>query len=183
VAVASQMQPVPGTPTSRWHTYRRNLLGFAYCELGRLDEAERLLQECLQNWHELGDFVPADFCRLNLARVTWKRGRLEDAWREYQDVTAAFGRWNERRGMAYATEGLGRVAADLGRYAESARLLGAAQRLRESIGLRRDFADAEGFERAVDASCAALGPTYTSEWQAGYGISPDRVPHWISGLD
>ena len=183
VSFASQLEPTPRAFVTRLQAYQQNLLGFAYCELGKLDEAQHLLQEVLEAWQELGDLLFADFCRLNLARVTWKRGQLGQAWLEYQSVIAAFGRWNDVRGKAYAVEGLGRVAADLGRFTESARLLGAAQRLRDSLGLRRDFADDRAYAASVATCRNALDTVYDSEWQAGYGIPSGRVEIWVAGLE
>jgi tetratricopeptide (TPR) repeat protein len=158
------------------------MIGFASIELERLDEAEELIKQSQGLWLALGDSVYADFCNLNLARITWKRGDLEMAWNQYKDTVAALGEWNDRRGLAYAVEGLGRVAGDLENYSQSVQLLGAAQRLRESIGLQRDFADERVFARAVKAGCQALGPSYDFEWQAGYNIPPTRVLHWVKQL-
>jgi hypothetical protein len=179
---AHEMAPAIGKYWSRWQTYQRNLVGFASIELGRLDEAMEVLLEVERSWRELGDLLFVDFCRLSLARITWKRGNFEEAWHEYYDVALAFGRWNDRRGLAYATEGLGRIAADLSLFDQAARLLGASQRLRESLGLKRDFADDRAYEEAAAKSRSALGFTYETEWQAGFGVAPDRTAGWLGTL-
>jgi hypothetical protein len=182
LAYASDPEPSLAAFRSRMDAYRENLLALTYCELDRLDESADLLRRCQANWRELGDLILADFCRLSLARISWKRGDLGLAWTEYAEVTAAFERWTERRGLSYAIEGLGRVAVDQGRFALGARLLGASQRVRESIGLRRDFADEGVYRKAVQGAREALGTAYQDEWRAGYSIVPSRAPQWVAQL-
>ncbi len=182
VAAAEQMGSGLGAYTGRWQAYQRNLLGIAYCELGELDLAEEKLKLAQKSWQDLGDSIPVDFCRLSLARVAWKQGKLEHAWTEYQEVAARFGKWRDSRGTAYAAEGLGRVAADLGRFEVAARLLGGAQRICESIGLGRDYANTQATKHAEALCLRGLGSKYESEWQVGYRISPEQLPEWISTL-
>jgi hypothetical protein len=130
-------------------------------------------------WRDLGDGCYADFTHLNMARVAWKRGHLEEAWSKYRVVAGELGRWGNRRGLAYAVEGMGRVAADLGRFTDAARLLGAAHRLRESIGLSHDYADARVLEVAIGLAREGLGAAYATEWQAGHSVFPDRALQWL----
>lgn len=182
VAYATQIEPGVGDFHVRIEAYRRTLLGMAYCELGMLDEATSELQGALRNWRELGDLLIATFCRLSITRVIWKSGQLAEAWTEYHSAAAEFDAVGDLRGLAYAVEGLGRVSVGLGLHSQAAHLLGAAQRLRESIGLRRDFGDNKAFEEAVAGARKVLGQEFEPEWQAGYGIPPTRVAKWVAEI-
>lgn len=175
LAIATEIDPDVGAYQNRLRAYRNNLIGMSLCELDRLEEAEPVLKDVRRQWQELGDLPFVDYCRLNLARVTWKGGDLEGAWKEYRQIAAAFMDWDDQRGLAYAVEGLGRVSADQGRFKLAARFLGAAEGLRDSMGLRRDVADERAYERAVDKTCAALGNGYGTDWEAGYALAPDRI--------
>ncbi len=182
ISYAQQIEPGVGDYHVRNVAYRRTLLGMAYCELGMLEEATSELQAALRNWRDLGDLLIVNFCRLSLTRVTWKSGQLAEAWAEYHSAAAEFDAVGDPRGLAYAIEGLGRVSAGIGLYSRAAHLLGAAQRLRESIGLRRDFGDNQAFEEASALTRNGLGGDFESEWQAGYGVAPTRVAKWVADI-
>ncbi|MBV8720447.1 MAG: response regulator transcription factor [Chloroflexi bacterium] len=78
--------------------------------------------------------------------------------------------------LAECLEGLAVVAGLEGRFERAARLLGAAARLRESIGAPAHPVDRADHERTVAASLAGLGQSaYDAAWRAGLSMSLDDV--------
>ncbi|HEY3780379.1 MAG TPA: BTAD domain-containing putative transcriptional regulator [Fimbriimonadaceae bacterium] len=179
LSYASEPEKNLGKYEDRIEAFRINLLGMANCELGNLDLANQELSDALSRWHQLDDKMIANMCEISLARVAWKLGRLDESWARYKALAKVFEGINDPRPIIYCAEGLGRVTADFGRFSQATRLFGAAQRFRESIGMQRDCGDRTEFERAVATCKKELGPLFDSDWQAGYGIAPTRIPKWI----
>jgi hypothetical protein len=82
--------------------------------------------------------------------------------------------------MTYSIEGLARVLASAGRSSLAARLLGAAQRLRETHGLQLDATDSKLHEDAVDSVKAKLIRRFDPEWSIGYGLNPEAVARYAA---
>ena len=77
-------------------------------------------------------------------------------------------RWLSRECL----EGLGWVACAHGHYEHSARLLGAAEALRETFGLRRPPPDQVEHERRVASAKVALGETvFGALWAEGRAMT------------
>jgi predicted ATPase/DNA-binding SARP family transcriptional activator len=171
---ASRPETDLGEYQPRIETYRRHLVGLANMELGQLHLARNELESVLSNWLELGDIGITDLTRLSLARISWKQGALAKAESEYLELISTFQDSGDTRGLSYAIEGLGRVAVDLHNYPRATRLLGVAQRLRESLGSQRDFADHHAFEEAVRICRQKLAADFEADWQAGHGVPPQR---------
>jgi tetratricopeptide (TPR) repeat protein len=167
---------------ARWDAHACHLLGLNLCELGALDQASNWHRESERIWHDLGDSAFVGIACLGHARVAWKRGDFNEASRIYSIAAEFFDNWPDPRGLAYAVEGLGRVATSAEQFARAARLLGAAQRMRESIGLRRDFVDGRDFEAATVRLAAGLGANYELEWKAGYSVPPGHLGGWVLAL-
>ena len=166
----------------RWRAHECHLMGLCLCQLGMLDEAAMWNSESERHFRELGDRAFLGYAYLSQARLDWTRGTLEAARMLYMDALALFDEFHDPRCTAYAIEGLGRVATSAGRYRPAARLLGAAQRIRDSIGLRRDFTDDRDFQAATDLLRTSLEEDFEIEWQAGYKIQPSGAAIWAASL-
>jgi non-specific serine/threonine protein kinase len=78
--------------------------------------------------------------------------------------------------MAECLEGLAVVAGAEGRSERAARLLGAAARLRESIGAPVHPVDRADHERTVAMAQVALGmQAFEASWRAGQSMTIDEV--------
>jgi predicted ATPase/DNA-binding SARP family transcriptional activator len=183
LALASQVEPQSGEYRGRLQAYQRNLEGLAFCELGDYDQAAVCLDEAKQIWQKLGEVVNVTHCRLTLTRSLWNQGRYAEAWDEYKVCAYEFNRLVDRRGLAYSVEGLGRTECGLGRYGIAAKLIGIAQRIRDSIGLRRDFADEQALAKTLQSCRDAIGSRFESERSSGYAIRPEDAAEWVAKLE
>jgi len=72
--------------------------------------------------------------------------------------------------------GLGSAAALRSRPEKAARLWGAAERLRQSLGCRPAPASRATYERAMAAACAALGEeAFAVAWAAGRAMTLEQA--------
>ena len=163
-----------------WAAACHNLLGFAEFGEQNMDEAERHFQSSREIWSRIGERVVTAQADLGLAKVAWKKGNYERAEALYKSSLEQFQSRSDYRGMTYSIEGLARVLASAGRSSLAARLLGAAQRLRETHGLQLDATDSKLHEDAVDSVKAKLIRRFDPEWSIGYGLNPEAVARYAA---
>jgi non-specific serine/threonine protein kinase len=109
-------------------------------------------------------------------QVAAMRGDPSRALSAFEEGLALFQEWGSGWGMAECLEGLAVVAGLDGAFQRAARMLGAASRLRESIGAPVHPVDRADHERTVAASRIALGAeAFGRAWDAGRGMSMDEV--------
>ena len=79
--------------------------------------------------------------------------------------------------MVYALEELAAVAAARGRSLHSARLWGAAERLRKEVGSPRASKERSHYDRHLAASRAALGDdaAFDQAWQEGREMTTEQA--------
>jgi hypothetical protein len=97
---------------------------------GRLAEARSRLQEAIDRFSELGDFVLAEACRSEIAHVLRRAGDLDEAMAMYRVSIHGWVRTGNRGAVAHQLENIAFVRIALGSLAEAAQLLGAAAALR-----------------------------------------------------
>ena len=135
-----------------------------------------------------GDHLAGAYRRLrdagDIAGTIMALGDLGDLAREQGDHARALELYREALGLGrertstsgvtYAVEGVGMVAVAVGRSERGARLLGAAEALRERTGLRfRVVENQVALEQAVTTACAALGEeAFATAWAAGRSLGP-----------
>ncbi len=99
---------------------------------GDPDSGERLLQDALARYRRLGNPRGTALVLSNLARIALRRGEHAEAaalWQERLHLTGYD--WEQR----FALEGLGAIAAACGEATRATRLFGAAEALRERLGV------------------------------------------------
>jgi hypothetical protein len=77
--------------------------------------------------------------------------------------------------IGYCFEGLAAGYTFHGRVKAAARLLGAAEALRERLGVELAPAERETHEETVAAVRSELGASFSAEWQEGRSMSLDRA--------
>jgi ATP/maltotriose-dependent transcriptional regulator MalT len=152
-----------------------NLMGFAACFAGRHAQARELFGAGRVLALQTSDRSLAAHCLLGLGRIAWLEANLEESEAHYRAALSGFRDHRDKRGTAYAIEGLARLAASRGDYEMAMRLTGAAQGLRDEISLRRDPMDQEAHDAVMQAARRELdADTLAAEYEAGRRIG-DRV--------
>jgi predicted ATPase/DNA-binding SARP family transcriptional activator len=154
----------PGALTS-WIEYWRGLLAEWDHDL---DAARHAYERALRSGRQLGH-KPA------IAHALSVLGRLAAATGDEAAATSALGeslalfRDNEDRwGMAHALLGLARVAAVAGHPSRSAALLGAADSLREELGIELSPPDRQYRDATIAAALTGIGePAFWCAWAEG----------------
>jgi non-specific serine/threonine protein kinase len=151
-------------------------LGFTVSALGDQARASELLEESVGLARKTGSAGRLAIASIYFGQVLFAQGDTRRAATAFKEALNVFREWNSAWGMAECFEGLAVVAALEGNADRAARLLGAAARLRESIGAPVHPVDRADHERAVAASQAALGAeAYAAAWQAGRTMSVEEA--------
>ena len=108
----------------------------------------------------------------NLGLVTWELGDYAGALPFYRESLSRYTELEDTHGITDCLDGLARVAGSRGDHREAARLWGAAEALRDEIGISIPKSDLAEYERNVERSRAALDDSsWQAAWQAGHGMS------------
>jgi predicted ATPase/DNA-binding CsgD family transcriptional regulator len=150
-------------------------LGVVAYGRGDLDQAIERLEAALAAWPESGHAVPTYVAHLYLAHVACARGELDQAAAHCRDVLAIVAPW-DRHGLARVVPFVALLATERGQLAAAIRLFGAAEALREAIGLIPALPERDTYERACEAARALLSaPEAATLWAAGRAMTPEQV--------
>jgi predicted ATPase/DNA-binding SARP family transcriptional activator len=163
---------------------------WSLCNLGIIAHSERddagagrLLEEGFALSQTTGDRICLAWCMTFLARVFKDRGQYIQSAAAFAQTLALFGEVGHTDGVAFTLEGWAGLAATTGDIRSAARVFGAAEALRETIGRPQPPYDRD-LETSID--------TNSADWQAAWaegrvlqtdqaialvlGASPDVVP-------
>lgn len=94
--------------------------------------------------------------------------KLEEAEELLKESFVLFEDIGSQWDIAYVLEGLAHIRTSAGRPADAARLLGAAENLRETLGALRPPNEVEPYEKHVARARAAMGESaFKNEWREG----------------
>jgi predicted ATPase len=110
-------------------------LGAAATDQGDYRRATALEEESLRLSQDLGDKLWSAYALLNLGRIAWYQGDYGRAAAVLEESLTIFRDLGDKRGMALGMEGLAAVACAQEQPERAARLFGAAQAVREAIGM------------------------------------------------
>ena len=151
-------------------------LGVATAQRGEAERAGELLETGLAEHRARANTWGVGFALRALGDLARTRGDHAEAIARFRGCLVA---WNERgypRGIAYGLIGLAAVAADGGQPERAARLLGAADVLRERFGCALWATERAAHEAAVGAARAALGEAaFAAALAAGCTLPLDRA--------
>jgi tetratricopeptide (TPR) repeat protein len=155
--------------------WRLNHLGHAAQLRGDYAQATQLHLESLTHFGEsfhfgrLAAYRDLGFAALGQEDLVEAARRLAQGLTLGQTV-------GDRTALTWCLAGLGSAAALGGQPERAARLWGAAERLRQSIGCRPAPASRATYERAMSIAHAALGDdVYAAAWAAGRALSLDAA--------
>ncbi len=144
-------------------------------EGGDLDLARRYYEESLSIQRELGDSRGIATTLRNLGLVAWRQGAVARARGLMEESLVMRQTQENKTRIAECLEGLARVAPAPER---AARLLGAAESLRERVGTPLPPAERPEHTHVVDAVRKALSPAaFAAHWTQGRAMPLDAVIH------
>jgi|KBSMisStaDraftv2_1062788.scaffolds.fasta_scaffold23818_1 non-specific serine/threonine protein kinase len=153
-----------------------NNLGDVLNREGDHASARTLLRECLAIDRDLGDRYGTASTLFALGDVDAEQGDCRAARALYVESMAIRRDLGDRRGVAFAMEGLAAVVAALGSPMRAARIWGAAEQLREVIGVPQLPSERPRYDRRVAAVRAAVGNdvAFARAWQEGRALTMEQ---------
>ncbi len=136
------------------------------------DRAIGLLEQSLARQEALGDEHAAARTRTSLGLAFLAKGDRQAAATHQRAAALVQASLGDRVGLSHSLEGLAASIAESGQARRAARLMGAAEAIRELIGLPLTQDD-DAYHRALAALRAGLDqPTLTREWAEGKSAPP-----------
>jgi predicted ATPase/DNA-binding XRE family transcriptional regulator len=162
-----------------------NNLALVSWEHGDYANARSLLEESLDMYRELGDKRGIANALNNIGLVAWEMGEYDASLPFYRESLERYRELEDRQGITDCFDGLARVAGSQGDPVRAARLWGAAEALREAIGISIPPGDVADYERNVAQSRAALDDsTWQSTWRKGRTMPLDRaIAYALEGIE
>ncbi len=161
-----------------------NHLAIVALDRGDPEHAMALFEECILLASRQGDSQSAADRRINLAAAIGRAGRPAEAHDLLSSLVDDIVGLGDVNGLAGAFDELAETALALGADVRAARLMGAADRLREQIGIPRTAPDARHLERSVGPGRDRVGHgAWDAEVGAGRQLTQDealalaREPH------
>jgi predicted ATPase/DNA-binding XRE family transcriptional regulator len=143
---------------------------------GDFERAGRMYEAGLRLLGELGDKYFTPILLDGLGILTQYQGDYERALTIHTQCLALCREMGDRRIIASALEKLGGVAAGQNRAKRAARLLGAAEALRENIHVPLQAIDLADHERFVEMTQARLDEhTLTQAWEEGRSMDMEKA--------
>jgi predicted ATPase/DNA-binding SARP family transcriptional activator len=170
------------TQGDRWGVARAlNNLGDLSVYRGDYAGALERLLHSVDLFRELSSTLGESISLINLGRAALllgDAGRAEGYFRESLGLKVALA---DKEGIAWNLEGLAGVAGAAGETDRAARLFGAAQALRKSIGIPLPAPDQPMYERIVAQSRLAADPLrWESLWTEGAAMDTDQAVAYAS---
>ncbi len=151
-------------------------LGAGAAASGDLDRAASLTTCGLAAAREFGQDREFAVSLRQLSVVELRRGDAEQAAALAGDALAALARDPQHYFIAMSLEALACALCDLDRPADAARLFGAGERVRESIGVLVAKIDLPVYEPRIAEARSRLGDeAFAVEWAAGRNLSTDAA--------
>jgi predicted ATPase/DNA-binding SARP family transcriptional activator len=155
--------------------YLADLAAIARCERA-FETARSLYEESLVVWREQGRTERPFHMLVGLGDLSWESGDLAAAHAFYQEALTLRRRTPHKECLAECLEGLAGVAAGQGREERAARLLGAAEALRDAGGAVILPHRRPAFERLLADVRTALGEeAFAAAWAAGRALSLEEA--------
>jgi DNA-binding CsgD family transcriptional regulator len=167
-----------------------NLIGLSLTNLGDVARyqgdyarAAPMYRESLALFRKTGDLRRAAFSLTNLAYIANRQGDPEQALALYLEGLEHAQSVGDRHRLAVCLEGLADVALGWGEPALAARLLGAAEALREMLGAPPSVVQRTVYERFAEVAGGAteaqgLSAAYRTAWAQGQAMTLEQLIGW-----
>jgi len=150
-------------------------LGLVATQERQFDRAERLFEECLELQHSVGNTGAMFYPLTNLGSVAFKRGDFSLALERLRAALDLLDAVPNKAAIASTLECLASTLVAVGETRRAARIFGAAEALRATIGSPRFPAERDEYEAGIAAARAALGDVaFDTERQIGASMTLER---------
>jgi predicted ATPase/transcriptional regulator with XRE-family HTH domain/Tfp pilus assembly protein PilF len=158
-------------------------MGEIYRLQGNYEEAAKHYERSLEILRELGDKRGTSSVLMNLGHVEHYRGHLDEAESYITQALQLDVGAGDRAGITLDLAALAGVAGSRGQLERAARLFGAADALREAIGITFDTPDQVEYDRSLEATRARV-PTELWErlWAEGKALPMERAIEYALAL-
>ena len=147
--------------------------GRAFSAQHRPDEAAEALERAIARFTEIGDQRLALAARSDLAHGLRRGGRLDQALAIYRETIEGWVHVGNRGAVANQLENVAYIAIERGDLPRAARLLGAAEGIRDTAGSSMAFDEVPEYEAFVARLRAALpADELEPAWSGGRGLTP-----------
>ncbi len=167
-----------GAGYTLWHGFALYNLGRVARARGEYAHAEELLTESQALFQHLGVLAAVGEVRLELGRVARAQSdqvRATQLFAESLGLIREF-RGGNKRDIAYCLTELAGLATANGQPERAARLLGAAEALRESASIQLPPILCASYDHDVTAARAAMDEaTFTEAWAAGRAMTMEQA--------
>lgn len=151
-------------------------LGIAIAYQGDHTKAQHILEEALNLFGALGDKQHVAMALNNLGYVAIHRRDYQSARALYVEGLGIRRELGDKSGIAFSLEGLAGLAALQGEAKRAARLLGAAEALREAIRVPLPPVYRAEHESHVSAARSGLNPeTFVAAWNEGRTMTLEQA--------
>ena len=141
---------------------------------GDLAHSRAYIEEAIALFEQVGDLSQVNHARSDLAGVLQRHGELRPALELYRQTLRDWQHMGHRGAVAQQLESLAFVAIELGQGARAARLLGAAETLRDLTGALRITQQRADYEFSLAALRAQLpAAELDSAWAEGRAMTMD----------
>ena len=167
---------------TQWVGYILNALGIMTYEQGDAERATALFTGALTQFRIVGETNGTAYALTNLGKIALAGDHVVQAAAYYQESLALWQEHGEEMSVAGCFRGLGIVAAHCEQFDRAAGLFGAAEVLRERIGLPRPRHHTR-YEHAVTSCRMALGEEQLHAlWSEGREMSLETALAVASGV-
>jgi predicted ATPase/class 3 adenylate cyclase len=143
---------------------------------GDYEEARRLYQQAVDGNREIGNRLGTAIGLLNLGFVAYTQEDYAAAHSFFEQSLAIMRELGGKVNYASCLEGLAAVYAAQGQAERAARLLGAAETVREIINAPRSLADRPNYDRSVATTRSLLGEkAFVRLWADGRALTLERA--------
>ena len=161
--------------------YLRQVLATAAILEGDLDSAVAQFEEALALCRQLGDLRNTSMALFNLGMIKFAQGDLPRGAASLQEGARISRDLGDRVGGLYYVWAFGMLSARRGSAVQAARLWGAAEALRERMGMSLSYLDrtASGYEHQLEDVRSALEEaTFDAAWAEGRAMSPEGATEY-----
>jgi len=153
-----------------------NGLGTVADGQGDIERATVLLEEGLALARQVGSKHQIPYLQFKLGNVALHQGDHERAGTLYRESLVPIREMGDKSSLARCLEGLAGVACAQGHYEQAARILGAAEALRETTGVQRAPLWQADYDQCMGSTRAVLGePAFAAAWAEGRAMTPEQA--------